>query len=448
MKSTLPISALFVLFSLVIAVGGCGGNSVLGQPAPGVTLSAQPSAIAVGSSSTLSWMTSNATSVDITGVGSVAPNGSIKVSPSSTTTYTATVKGPGGAAKASATVTVGSGQAPSITLSAQPSTIAVGGSSTLGWVTSNATSVDISGFGNEKPDGSIKVVPTSTTTYTATASGPGGSTKASATVTVSGGVAQFGHVFLLVEENHSYSSVIGNSSMPYLDRLAKQYGLATQYYADTHPSIGNYFMLTTGQIVTNDDGYSGTVDVDNVVRRLLAAGKTWKSYAESLPYIGYGGQDVSPYAKRHNPFAYFTDVLNSQSQLNNLVPFTQFALDLSKNQLPQFSFIVPNLLDDAHDGSLAQADNWLQTNIDPLITSSTFQNDGLLVIVFDESFTQDVQHGGGQVPAVIISPKVKKGYQSTALYQHQSTCQLLLQALGLTAFPGAAQSAPSMREFF
>src|SRR5215472_7471783 len=95
--------------------------------------------------------------------------------------------------------------------------------------------------------------------------------------------AQQGPVVVVVEENHGYSSVIGNSAMPYLNGLASQYGLATQYYADTHPSIGNYFMMTTGQIITNDDSFMGTVGVDNIVRHLLNAGKTWKSYAESLP---------------------------------------------------------------------------------------------------------------------------------------------------------------------
>ncbi len=63
--------------------------------------------------------------------------------------------------------------------------------------------------------------------------------------------SQFGHVFIVMEENHSYSSVIGNPSMPYLNGLANQYGLATNYFANTHPSIGNYFMLTTGQIITD-----------------------------------------------------------------------------------------------------------------------------------------------------------------------------------------------------
>ncbi len=92
--------------------------------------------------------------------------------------------------------------------------------------------------------------------------------------TSSGKVPQFGHVVLVVEENSSYSEVIGNSDMPYLNNLARQYGLATQYFANTHPSIGNYFMLTTGQIITNDDSFTGTVDVDNIVRKLLASGKT------------------------------------------------------------------------------------------------------------------------------------------------------------------------------
>src|SRR5204862_340707 len=72
-----------------------------------------------------------------------------------------------------------------------------------------------------------------------------------------GGVPSFNHVFIVVEENTDYASVIGSSSMPYLNGLAQQYGLATQYYADTHPSIGNYFMMTVGKIITNDDNHGG-----------------------------------------------------------------------------------------------------------------------------------------------------------------------------------------------
>ena len=258
----------------------------------------------------------------------------------------------------------------------------------------------------------------------------------------------FKHVFVVVEENNNYSSVIGNSSMPYLNGLAKTYGLGTQYYANTHPSIGNYFMLTTGQIITNNDGYTGTVTADNVVRHLMTAGKTWKSYEESLPYAGYVKPDVGLYARRHCPLSYFSDVINSSSEKLNLVPFTQFATDLANGHLPQYSFITPNLCNDAHNCSLATADGWLKKNIAPLIASNTFKNGGLLIILFDES-ANDNTHGGGRVAWVAVSPQFSKmGYKSTALYQHQNTLRLMLQGLGVTSYPGAAKTAANMAEFF
>src|SRR5213083_1485818 len=209
-------------------------------------------------------------------------------------------------------------------------------------------------------------------------------------------IAPFGHVFIVTEENHDYASVIGSSAMPYLDSLAQHHGLATQYYANTHPSIGNYFMLATGQIITNNDRYSTIATVDNVVRRLLAGRKTWKSYAEDLPAVGYTGGDVGNYARKHNVFALLSDVVNDSSQRNRLVPFTQFATDLANGTLPAFSNIVPNLCNDAHDCSLGTADTWLRNNIAPLLASQTFQQDGLLIILFDEAGS-DNTNGGGRI---------------------------------------------------
>jgi acid phosphatase len=261
-------------------------------------------------------------------------------------------------------------------------------------------------------------------------------------------VPQYGHVFVVMEENHSYSSVIGSSSMPYLNSLATKYGLGTKYYANTHPSIGNYFMLTTGQVITNNDSYMTTVTADNMVRHLMTAGKTWKSYAESLPSVGYTGGDTGAYVRHHNPFSYFSDVVNSASEKLNLVPYTQFAADLANNQLPNFSFIVPNLNDDAHNGTLAQADSWLKTNIAPLLASPVFQQDGLLIIVFDESSSSDTAYGGGQVAMVMISGKNKAGYKSAGLYQHQNLLRTTLDALGVTTYPGAAANAADMADFF
>ncbi|HET9792584.1 MAG TPA: alkaline phosphatase family protein, partial [Candidatus Angelobacter sp.] len=97
------------------------------------------------------------------------------------------------------------------------------------------------------------------------------------------------HVIVVVLENHSFSQVIGSPSMPYLNSLANAHSLATNYFGDVHPSIGNYFMLTTGQLESVDDNFTGTVSDDNIVRALNGAGKSWKAYMESIPSAGYLG---------------------------------------------------------------------------------------------------------------------------------------------------------------
>jgi phosphatidylinositol-3-phosphatase len=281
------------------------------------------------------------------------------------------------------------------------------------------------------------------------------SSAATLAVTPSSATPPFGHAAVVVEENTNYTSVVGTTAMPYLNSLINQYGLATQYYANTHPSIGNYFMLTTGQILTNDDTQTPSsfpVSVDNVVRELVAAGKTWKAYAESLPAVGYVGGDTTrgggQYYVRHVPIAYPSDLQNSSAQQQNLVPFMQLAQDLSTGSLPNYSFITPNGCDDAYDCGLSTADNWLKTNIDPLIKNSVFQKDGLVILVFDES-GNDNTNGGGRVGCALISPAFSKlAYQPTTLYQHESVLRLMLEGLGVTTFPGAASSAPDMGEFF
>lgn len=299
-------------------------------------------------------------------------------------------------------------------------------------------------------------VPPNTAVQVSAVSQADSSKSAAASVTITH--LQIGHVFLVIEENHGYSAVIGSSSMPWLNSLASQFGLATNYYANSHPSIGNYFMLTTGQLVTTDDSFTGTVDVDNLARELIAAGKTWKSYAESLPSAGYTGGDSYPYLERHNPFSYFSDVRNSALQRQNLVPFTQFSADLANNQLPVFSYIVPNAEHDAHDCpgggqscsdtlKLSAADAWLKANLGPLLSSTLFQKDGLLVIVFDEAATSDNSHGGGHVAMLVLGPAVKPAYQSSTFYQHQDTLRLLVNSTGAAAAPGSSANTSSMSEF-
>jgi acid phosphatase len=193
---------------------------------------------------------------------------------------------------------------------------------------------------------------------------------------------------------------------------------------------------------------------------MISAGVTWKAYAESLPSAGYTGGDKYPYSKHHNPFTYFSDVVNSSSEKLNIVPFTKFASDVQNGTLPKFSFIIPNMNNNLHDcpagmsnctdsQKKANADAWLKKNLAALLASPDFQKDGLLVITFDEGSSSDTAYGGGHVFTTLIGPKVKSGYKGTKVYQHQSLLRTMLAALGVTTnVPGAAASAALMSDFF
>jgi phosphatidylinositol-3-phosphatase len=289
-------------------------------------------------------------------------------------------------------------------------------------------------------------------------------------------VPRVDYTFIVVEENQDFSCVIGNPAMKFLNDLAAKYGLAASYYANAHPSISNYFVLTTGQAIYKGrmgDLRTEHVDVDNVIRELKNTGKTWRAYVEGVPGPGYTGGNIgnTGYVKRHNPLAYFESDIPA-SDRSNLAPFAQFSDDLANQRLANYSFFVPNLFDDAHDvkgtnGSsqgtapcgdataLRQADDWLKNIFTPLLDTPLFKDKGLLVIAFDESTSDDQSdgaghYGGGRIPVVIVNSKVKPGYRSVTLYHHESTLRLMLEALGLdqSHWPGAAKDAASMAEFF
>jgi acid phosphatase len=263
------------------------------------------------------------------------------------------------------------------------------------------------------------------------------------------------HVVMVMEENQSYSTVVRNtSSWPNLNRLIGDGALATRYYANSHPSIGDYFMLTTGQLLTTNDSSTRVWNVPNIARRMLASGVSFRIYAQGISR-GYLGGNTGSYLIRHNPFARLSDIAdNKQVAYQHIWPFTQFAIDLANGTLPEFSYIVPDIYDDAHNGTPHQADAWLQANVvDHLSNHPAFQpgGDGVLIVDFDEAADSDSTHGGGHVAPVFWGPKVKAvAYNqiSTTLYQHQSMLHTVMELLGLSNPPGAAASAPTMSEFF
>ena len=275
-------------------------------------------------------------------------------------------------------------------------------------------------------------------------------------------VPRSSHVWIVTEENHSYENVVGNPQMPYYNELIKKYGLATQFYANQHSSLPALMWFVAGAAVElNNNTTSCAHTQDNVVREVLRRGYTWKTYQENLPYAGYQGVkygDTNAYYRRHNPLIDFSDVCPGTGQDKKSVPYSQLATDIADDKTPNFAYVTPDGDEDAHDGSLAAADQWLQDYLPAILALPEFApgGDGLLFIVWDEGTLStdnrcsatDSTGCGGRTANLVIGPKIKSGYKSTITYHNESVLKTVCAAMGLSPCPGAAQDAAPMADFF
>ncbi|TML90852.1 MAG: hypothetical protein E6G08_01570 [Actinobacteria bacterium] len=174
-------------------------------------------------------------------------------------------------------------------------------------------------------------------------------------------VPTFGHVVVVVFENHELSDVLGTSNAPTFNALAHRFASIDDYLAVTHPSLPNYLALVSGstQGISNDCTHC-TASGRSLADTLEAARKSWKTYAEGLPSPGFDGAFSGRYAKKHNPFMYFPSVVSNPTRRSRIVAFPQFAADVRARRLPTFSLVVPDLCNDMrlsgrHRRYLAQA---------------------------------------------------------------------------------------------
>jgi acid phosphatase len=227
---------------------------------------------------------------------------------------------------------------------------------------------------------------------------------------------RFDRVVVVVFENTEFGQVIGNADAPTFDSLAQRYALLTNYRGVAHPSLPNYLALVSGstQGVTSDCTMC-RVSATNLADTLERAGKTWKTYAEGLPRAGFTGPWAGRYAKKHNPFLYFTDVASSPDRLRRIVPLDALRGDLAAGELPDFSLVVPDLCHDMHDCSVATGDAWLGTFLRPLLRSAALGH-GAVFVVFDEGTSS--QGGGGHVPALVLGPLVRPGSRTSTPLDH------------------------------
>jgi acid phosphatase len=257
----------------------------------------------------------------------------------------------------------------------------------------------------------------------------------------------FDHIFTIVMENHSYTEIIGSAQAPYINSLANQYGLATNYFGVSHPSLPNYLALTGGSTfgVTTDCTTCFQNQPNIAADRIEQSGRSWKAYMDSMPSPCFVG-DSGAYVQKHDPFIYYNDIRLNTTECNKVVPYTQLASDLgSASTTPNYVWITPNLINDMHDGTVAQGDTWLSTEVPKILNSPawTSQN-SLLQIVWDE----DDGTQNNQIPALMIAKNVTPGFRSAIQYDHYSLLKTVEAAWGLSPLTANDGNAIPMSDFF
>lgn len=251
------------------------------------------------------------------------------------------------------------------------------------------------------------------------------------TAHAAGAVPTPDHVIVVMMENHAYSQVIGSSSAPYINSLKTGGANLTASYGITHPSQPNYYQIFSGsnQGITGDSCITpGFSSAANLGSELIAAGKTWGSYNESLPSQGSTTCSSGNYAQKHNPWFGFSNVPTSSAKT-----FAQFPSDYTT--LPQVSFVVPNLCSDMHDCSVSTGDKWIKNNLGAYATWAKTHN-SLLVVTFDE----DNRLAGNRIPTVLYGQPVTPGSSSGTTYNHYNMLRTIEDMYG-TSHAGNAASA-------
>jgi phosphatidylinositol-3-phosphatase len=234
------------------------------------------------------------------------------------------------------------------------------------------------------------------------------------------------HIVVVVEENHGYSQIIGSSQAPYINTLASEGALFTNSHALTHPSQPNYLAFFSGSVQgITDDSCPHTFSAANLGSELIAAKKTFVGYSEGLPSTGSTVCTAGEYARKHAPWTDFSNVPSTDS-----VPFSSFPTNYAN--LPTISFVIPDLLDDMHDGTIQQGDSWLQTNLQGYVTWAK-ANNSLLIVTFDEDQGTTVN----QIATIFVGPMVKPGKYSEKI-NHYNVLRTLEAIYGL---PYAGKSA-------
>ena len=251
-------------------------------------------------------------------------------------------------------------------------------------------------------------------------------------------------VLVFVEENHSLAQM--QSGMPYTFGLAKKYAYATNYTAIRHPSLPNYVAIAGGDTfgIADDKAPSAhKISAQTVFGQALAKGKTAKAYMDGMPSNCALANGGTQYVVKHNPWVYFTPAAERSGCTSYDVPLSKLQADINAGTLPNVGMVVPNLLNDAHDGSLGTADKWFQSRMQAIMNGPDWKAGRLAVVLTAD---EDDRNSGNKVLTVVAHPSQQAHVVNTAL-THYSLTRLYEEVIGAAYLRNAA-TAPDMATAF
>jgi phosphatidylinositol-3-phosphatase len=246
------------------------------------------------------------------------------------------------------------------------------------------------------------------------------------------------HVVIVIEENKAGPGIIGNKSAPYINALANNGAMMTQSFAVTHPSEPNYLALFAGSTfgLASDACPVNGGAAPNLASELLAAGYSFGGFSEDLPSVGSTACVAGHYARKHVPWANFTNV-----PATNSMSFSAFTARPDYTSLPTVSFVIPNLDNDMHDGTIAQGDGWLQANLSAYANWAK-ANNSVLIVTWDEDDGGD----NNQIPTIFYGAGVRTGNYAEPI-SHYNVLSTLEQMYGLNK-TGLAADAPAISDIW
>ncbi|KKQ74457.1 hypothetical protein A2634_05485 [Candidatus Amesbacteria bacterium RIFCSPHIGHO2_01_FULL_48_32] len=283
-------------------------------------------------------------------------------------------------------------------------------------------------------------------------------------------LSQVKHVFVIFEENRNWKEIYNNLEAPFINKTLLVEGAFAQNYHNIstdlgalHPSEPNYIMAVAGKIAFADHTFinndlpsaaNSTASHDHLTYLLDNNNLSWKSYQEDISGNDCPIQKIENYSPKHNPFVFFQDVSGNPPSNNNtycqthIRPLGELQSDLSIGNIADYTFISPNMLNNMHDGSINQADNWLAKIVQMITDSAIYKTDTAIFITWDEG-SGDINEND-PIGMIILSPFVKPGYTNSTLYTHASLVKTIQEIFHLSPLLGLAvdEKTNDLSDFF